>query len=212
MITQQRLDGLHIKTGATLGQIAAEATLLDLAAGLIPQALRGLGLSNAAEWTLTEALQDADTPVAKALLTVLLVLDAEIHADTNGDLRVWSLPGFLSYRSRLSLVDYPLSTVRLPPLNPDGHYMFLSFNRAHYLAVRMDIHPRLGVAGHVRLAISSPVRPPQRLRASEQRLERQVLDRAIIDVAVAAGSEALSAPLNAVERAKLTEVLGKLVA
>jgi CO/xanthine dehydrogenase FAD-binding subunit len=212
MITQQHLDGLHIKTGATLGQIAADPTLLDFAGGLVPHALTAAGLSNAAGWTLAEALLEADSLVTKALLTTLLVLDAEIHAEANGARRVWPLPGFLSYRDHLPLADYPLSAVRLPPLNPDGHYVFLGFDRANYLAVRTDIHPRLGVAGHVRLASSSPVRPPQRLQVSEHRLERQVLDEAIIDAAVTAGSEALSVPLNAAERARLTEVLAKLAA
>ncbi|MCL4300079.1 MAG: hypothetical protein KJ077_30375, partial [Anaerolineae bacterium] len=76
-----------------------------------------------------------------------------------------------------------------------------------WLAVRLDLHERLRVAGHVRLALSSPARPPLRLRAVEERLERQVMSGDLIEAVVAGGDEDLTVPLTPMEQAALVEAL-----
>lgn len=209
-ITLNRPDGLHILARATVSQLTQAQALLMFANGLIATALKECNLN--AGWTLAGALHHVGTPAAHPLLTALLALDAEVSAVIEDATRVWPLPGFLSYRSRLPLDKYPLSTLRLPPLNAGGHYLLDSAAAGQYLAARIDLHPRLKVAGHVRLAAGGSTRIPQRLIAAEHRLDRQMLDEALIEAAVAAGSGALAPPLSDAEQSKLIEMLQGLIA
>ena len=71
----------------------------------------------------------------------------------------------------------------------------------------MTSHLRSGMAGHVRIAISSPTRPPVRLQAIEHRLERQVLEKELIRAAVVGANEDLLKPLTQVEEVRLVELL-----
>lgn len=206
-ITLNRADGLHILSKATLQQLLNDEALRLFADGLIPQALSAADNATIAQWTITEALHQDDFSQIKALITVLLALDAEVNAVVDDENRVWPLPGYLSYRSRLPIDKYPLNTLRLPPLNPDGHYHFRAIDESHYFAVRMDIHPKLKVAGHIRIAISSSTRPPERILAVEHRLDRQKLTKEVIETAVIAGNQAILAPLTQKEQVKLVEVL-----
>jgi CO/xanthine dehydrogenase FAD-binding subunit len=186
-----RPNGLHFLAEATLTQLAEDTTLSDFAGGLVSQALSHLPPSQARRWTLAKALHYPG-PEARPLLTALLVLDAEVAAVVAGESRVFPLPGFLTYRERLPLAEFPLNTLRLRPLNPDGQYQLTLASDGSCYALRLDLHPRLKVAGHVRLAVSSPTRPPVRLRAVEHRLERQKLTPALIEEAVQSGAEALA--------------------
>jgi CO/xanthine dehydrogenase FAD-binding subunit len=120
------------------------------------------------------------------------------------------LPGFLGYRASLPPERAPLETLRLPPLNPGGRYAFVASDNETFLAVRLDLNPALNVAGHVRIAASSVTRSPVRLVATEQRLERQVIDEGLIKTAIAAGSADLPTPLTQIEQPKLAEVLKRL--
>lgn len=210
-ITLNRANGLHILTKATLQQLLDDEALHLFADGLIPQALAEMDISTIGQWTVAEALHHDGLPQINAFVTVLLVLDAEVNTVVNDENRVWPLPGYLSYRSRLSLDKYPLNTLRLPPLNTDGHYRFAVVDEGHYLAVRMDIHPKLKVVGHIRIAISGPTRSPERILAVEHRLDRQELAEEVIKATIIAGSGALSIPLTEKEQAKLLEVLTGLV-
>lgn len=206
-IALSRADGLHILAEATLQQLIEDESLYLFADGLISRVFAEIDITTVATWTLSDALHHDGLPQINALLTVLLVLDAEVNSVVDDENRVWPLPGYLSYRSHLPIDKYPLNTLRLPPLNPDGHYIFAVVDEGHYLAVRMDIHPKLNVTGHVRIAISDPERPPERILAAEHRLDRQELTEEIIESAVTDGSRALSAPLTQRERAILVEVL-----
>ena len=210
-IILKRADGLHISTKATLQQLVDDESLRLFADGLIPQALAKMDKTTVSKWTVEEALHQEDLPLINGLVAVLLVLDAEVNAVVNDENRVWPLPGYLSYRSHLPLDKYPLHTLRLPPLNPDGHYRFAAIDGDSYLAVRMDIHPKLKVVGHIRIAISNPQRSPERILAAEHRLDRQQLKEEIIEVAVIAGDETLSVPLSKREQTKLIEVLMEFV-
>jgi hypothetical protein len=211
MITSYRPDGLHISAGATLRQIVEDETLLEYAGGLLPRALTESGLSDEGSWKLAQALFRAGSTAVKALMTALVVLDAEIKAEANDETWVWPLPGFLSYRSRLPADKYSLTSLRLPPLNLHGHYRFTALDKAHHLAVRLDIHPQLRVAGHVRIAVSGPMSQPYRVQPVEHRLERQVLNRELIAAALAeVGKE--EPALEAMERDGLTELLTELSA
>ena len=135
------------------------------------------------------------------------MLDAEIHTLVDEERRVLSLPGFLSYRANLPLDKVSLETLRLPPLNQGGRYAFTVSDNGAFLAVRLDLNPARNVAGHVRIAISSVTRPPIRLVAAEQRLERQVIDEQLIKAAIAAARADLPTPLTQIEQAELVEVL-----
>lgn len=209
-ITLVRPDGLHILTTATLPQMAGDEMLLEYADGLVPAALESIRLADDS-YTLANALQQAE-PHMKPLLIALLVLDAEVRAVIEDKSAVIPLPGFLTYRSSLSPDKISLSTLRLPPVNPDGHYLLSVDDRgSFYFAIRLDLHPRLKVAGHVRIAVSSTGRLPQRLQETEHRLDRQVLAARLIEAAVAAGSEELSSPLTGLEQAKLVEALAGLL-
>ena len=203
-------DGIHLPAQALLQELAEDETLHQFGGGLVSQALSEPGLLNLAARSLAETLHQPELSAISALVTPLLVLDGEIQAFVDGEKRIFSLPGFFGYRSRLPLDKFPLSAVRLPPLNPDGRYFFSSIAMNQYLAARMDIHPTLKIAGHVRVAISNPKQLPQRLEAIEGRLERQVLEDGLIEMAVDAGRKTLVEPLGDLETAALINVLKKL--
>jgi CO/xanthine dehydrogenase FAD-binding subunit len=186
-----RPDGLHLLAEATLAQLAEDATLSGFADGLVSQALGHIPPPQAADWTLAQALHHSG-PESRPLLTALLVLDADAAAVVAEETRVFPLPGFLTYRDRLPPAEFPLNTLRLPPLNPDGRYQLSLAGDGFCYALRLDIHPRLKVAGHVRLAVSSPTRAPARLQAVEHRLERQELTPALIEDALQSSGERLA--------------------
>jgi hypothetical protein len=201
-----RPDGLYISTHATWPQLATDENLRHFANGLIPMAL----YDEDPLWTLAEVLHHTG-PQTYPLLTALLILDAEVNAIVDDKQPVFPLPGFLTYRSKLSLDKFPLKAIRLPPINPNGHYSLTTANGGFCTAVRMDLHSRLKIAGHVRIAISSPTRSPTRLQAIEQRLEGQVLTKELIQAAVAATDEDLLKPLTKMEQIRLAEVLQGLI-
>ena len=170
-----RPNGLHILTKATLHRLATDETLLIFAAGLLTRTIAEVPPCDQTTWTLARVLHYAGFGPSNGLLTALLVLDAEINAVVDDETRIFPLPGFLGYRNHLPPDKYPLNTLRLPPLNPDGHYLFTVLSRGHYLAARLDIHPELKIAGHVRIALSSPPRPPPSFAAPPHPLDRQAL-------------------------------------
>ena len=208
-VTTNQPDGLYLSTQATLRQLLEDEPLPTFAAGLLHAAL--VETCNLQPVTcnlsLAEALHDAGGPETYPLLTALLALDAEVHTQLGEDRRVLPLPAFLSYRPSLPPDKVPPESVRLPPLNPGGHFVFAVSGDGAWLAVRLDLHERLRVAGHVRLALSSPTRLPLRLRAIEDRLERQVMTGDLTEAAVAGGDEDLAAPLTPMERTALVEAL-----
>ncbi|MCB0163301.1 MAG: hypothetical protein KDI79_03675 [Anaerolineae bacterium] len=207
-ITLVRPDGLYLTTKATLGQLAQDQMLQDFADGLLPTILAHFDLTDETSLTLAEALHRTDSLVADALLTGLLVLDADVNAVIEDETRVFPLPGFLTYRSRLPLEQFPLNLMRLPPLNPGGHYRFAA-SEPYYMTVRLDLHPELMVTGHVRLAAAGPNQPPQRLSLIEARLDRQELDIPLIEAALALG-RGPEQPLHAVEAQVLRQILHSL--
>jgi len=202
---------LYILAKATLQQLTEDENLRSFAGGLIPYALARPTLAQNANLVLAQALHQSHVPLVNALITALLVLDAEINAVVDDETRTWPLPGFLSYRSRLSLDKYPHNTLRLPPLNPGGHYIFSTLARDHFLAVRTDIHPGVNLAGHIRIAISGPERPPQRITAAEHRLDRQTLSQASINAAIQAANEKMAEPLTKTEQKGLIKILSGLI-
>jgi CO/xanthine dehydrogenase FAD-binding subunit len=209
IITHVQPNGLYLVTQATLAQLVEDEAVRAFAGGLLYTALLKtchLQLATC-NLCLAEVLHQADSPQTYPLLTALLVLDAEIHALIGEDRRILSLPGFLSYRPSLPPDKVPLETLRLPPLNPGGHYAFAVADNGAFLAVRLDLNPALNVAGHVRIAASSITRPPTRLIAAEERLERHVLAEEMIKTAIAAGSADLLTPLTQIEAVKLVETL-----
>jgi CO/xanthine dehydrogenase FAD-binding subunit len=189
--------------------MAQEEALLAFADGLVPAAIGHVKLPGDT-WSLASALHHPGLQV-NPLVTALLVLDAEVTTVIDDRARVFPLPGFLTYRPSLSLDRISLSTLRLPPLNPDGHYLLSIDDDDFCFALRLDLHPGLKVAGHVRLAVAGSDRLPQRLQATEHRLERQVFEAELIEAAVAAGSEELSPPLTHLERVKLVTALAGLL-
>ncbi len=195
-------DGLHILARTPLSQLAEDETLLNFADGLILEALAHTTLPDGLAWTLTGALYHPG-PQTNPLMVALLVLDAELRAVIDEEQRILPLPGFLTYRASLFPDKFPCDTLRLPPLNQDGHYLLSLTDDGFCFAVRLDLHPELKVAGHVRIAVSSPTRSPLRLQATEYRLDRQVLNRGLIEAAVTAGSEELLVPLTKAEQARL---------
>lgn len=205
-IVQIRPDGLHISAPATLQQLAGDETLNQFAYGLVSRSLAALDLADSGARSLAEALYEPG-PQAWPLVTALLVLDAEVNAVVGDDKRLLPLPAFLNYRAALPADRIKLTTVRLPPLNPNGHYRLVASASGGYLALRLDLHPKLGVAGHVRLAASGPGRAPERLRAVEQRLEWQVLSESLIDAALMTGSAEIVPPLPEQEQAELGRLL-----
>jgi hypothetical protein len=207
-IALTRPDGIHILTRATLLQLADDEVLRVFAAGLLPNALAHIDASDQATWTLAHTLHQVE-PQTYPLLLTLLVLDAEVSGVIDETRRVLSLPGFLTYRAGLSPEQFTFDMVRLPPLNPDGHYI-LNVAADFSCAIRLDLHPRLKVAGHVRVAISSSMHGPQRLQAAEHRLDRQLLAAELIAAAVAAGSRELSTPLTQAQQNRLIETIDKV--
>lgn len=191
-IVQIQPDGLHLSAGATLPQLAADETLATFADGLLVKTLNEADPAQLPALTLAEALHLLEPAPVRSLLTALLALDAEVRLEVEAQGRILPLPGFLSYCSRLPLADFPLSAVRLPPLNPDGHYLFSTLNPDRFMVLRLDLHPVERLAGHVRVALSRPGQLPQRLTSIEARLERQVLSEALIEVAVKAEEPALT--------------------
>jgi hypothetical protein len=205
-IALTRPDGVHILTKTPLLQLADDEVLRVFAAGLIPNALAQIEAPAQVAWTLAHTLHHVE-PQIYPLLLALLVLDAEVSGVIGETRRVLPLPGFLAYRADLSSEKFTFDMVRLPPLNPDGHYLL---NRAadFSCAIRLDLHPRLKVAGHVRVAISSSTHSPQRLPATEHRLDRQRLTAELIAVAVAASSRELSTPFTEAQQNSLIETIG----
>ncbi len=195
-------DGLRISITSSLSQLAAHEVVTGFAAGLIPAAVAQTEVSA----TLAEALFYGG-PAIYPLFTTLLVLDAEVEATVDDKRRVFPFPSFLSYRSRLAPRKLSFNHLRLPPLNPDGHYALTFTTDKSCLAVRLDLHPRHKVAGHVRIALSSATRFPIRLQAAEHRLDRKVVARSTIEEAAAGGRRPGSRPLSIAERAMLIEVL-----
>ena len=207
MIQTPRLDpdGLRLPTQLTLAQLANDAIVQPFAAGLVTQALKHSHFLP----TLAEALHYPGSET-HPLLATLLILDAEVEAVIGGGRRTFPLPGFLSYRANLPLQEFPLSSVRLPSLNPDSHFFFLPTDPQAFLILRLDLQPLRKVMGHVRLATSRPTQIPQRLHIVEHRLERQTLTESCIERAIAASNEDVAGPLSLAEQAKLREVLGEL--
>jgi hypothetical protein len=78
-------------------------------------------------------------------------------------------------------------------------------------AIRLDLHPQRKLAGPVRIAISSPTRAPIRLRALEHRLERQVLNKELIQTAIMAINQNLPRPLSQSEQIHLNQILQELI-
>ncbi len=198
-------DGLNLNPQATLHQLHDQQEIQQFAEGFIPKAL-----SQTADLspTLLQVIQ-ADSMGQPTLYTVLLVLDAEIKTVVTGKLRRLPLLTFRSYQQKLQNIQP--TAVRLPPLNPDGHYHLETSAEGTTIAVRLDIHPEKGIAGHVRLAVSSPQRPPTRLIEGEARLDWQRLTPDLIDAAIETGSRNLSEPLTPAEQIGLREVLRRFV-
>jgi CO/xanthine dehydrogenase FAD-binding subunit len=199
-----RIDGLYISTHATWPQLAADETLHHFANGLIPMALHHKNTSS----TLAELLHHTG-PQTYPLLTALLVLDAEVNAVVDDKEPAFPLAGFLTYRAKLSPEKFPLDTVRVPPLTPNGHYFLTIANDGFCTAFRLDLHPHLNVAGHVRIAVSSPTRAPTRLSALEFRLERQTLTPDFIETAIAVAVADLQKPLTQSEQTHLNRCVAK---
>jgi CO/xanthine dehydrogenase FAD-binding subunit len=207
-ITFNRPDGLYLSAQATLSQLLEDEALPLFAAGLLHTAvMTTLNVERSTfNLSLAEALHHTTGPETYPLLTALLALDAEVQALTEEKRRVLPLAGFLSYRASLPPDKAPLEAVRLPPLNPGGRYAFAGGVDKTCLAVRLDLHETRRIAGHVRLAVSSPIRPPMRLHTVEDRLERQRVEAELIEAAVAARGEALTPA----ERVELVEMLKSL--
>jgi len=199
-------DGLRIATQASLGHLAADELCNEFAGGVFVTALDHTPFTG----SLAEALH-APYHQTNALLTTLLILDAEVEALTDDKRRVFPLPAFLSYRPSLTLDKFPLTSVRLPPLNPDGHYRFKTVANDAFVAARLDLHPWLKVMGHVRLAVSGPTRPPTRLQATEHRLDRQVLSHYLIEAAFATTNEMGDPPLSSAEWVAVGDILSELI-
>ena len=207
-------EGLRIPLEMSLAEMGQDELLSQFAMGLIPTALQHI----AATFPLSTALYQ-ETSALYPLWTVLLALDAELEGVVEGTSRLFPLPGFFSYRASLTPDKISPRTLRLPPLNPGGHFILspiasdshLSPNGRTpadgHLAVRLDLEPTSQILGHVRLAVSRPDRFPFRLRTIEHRLDRQVLTEAIVSVAVAEGQAKISPPLTTAEVEGLVQTL-----
>ena len=200
-------DGLYLAVESTPAQLAADPTLREFAAGLLVTALASL--PKACDTLTLADLVRYPGPEANGLLAALLALDSELIAGAGRDRRAVPLPGFLSYRHRLVPDNFSPHTLRLPPLNQDGHYMFNEIEDKDFLAVRYDCHPRLRVAGHIRIVIGGQSHTPQRLTAIEQRLDHQTLNEATINAALSAGNAGEAAPLAAAQLTRLAQMLGQ---
>lgn len=184
MTVKTNPDGLHLPANAPLQQLMADDSLRGFADGLLPRVVAATLPAGEHVCPFTELLH-SQSPAFGGVLAALLALDAEVIATVDGDRRVWPLSGFLSYRSRLAI--YPPEIVRLPPLNPDSHYL-LTGEPDRVLVLRFDLHPQLRVLGHVRLAVAGKKLPPQRLMAIEHRLERRTLTHQLLGEIKIAGN------------------------
>jgi CO/xanthine dehydrogenase FAD-binding subunit len=187
-------------------QLATDETLCKFANGLIPKALHYEDTS----WTLAQLLHHTG-PQTYPLLTALLILDAEVNALVEDKQPAFPLPGFLMYRAKLSPEKFPLHTIRLPSLNSDGRYYLTIAGDGFCAAIRLDLHPKLYLTGHVRIAISSPSRTPTRLRGLEHRLKRQLFNKEVIQTAILAANQTLSKPLSKDEQIHLNRILQGLI-
>jgi CO/xanthine dehydrogenase FAD-binding subunit len=204
-VTLTQADGLHVNARVTLTQLATDGPLTTFADGLLAVALTA---TNTPEQTLAAALCRVNARYSP-LLAALLALDAEVVAMIDDERRVFPLPGFLTYRTRLPLDRFPPSTLRLPPLNPGGRYHFVTSDEAGCAVVRADVHPELRVAGHVRIVLSDQADlPPRRLLNLEHRLERQVLNAALLDAAL---NEAGDPAITPAQRHHLADTLRLLL-
>lgn len=211
-ITFEQPDGLYLSTGAALAQLLEAEAVPAFAGGLLHAALTTtFNLQPSTTLSLAEVLHHTGGPETYPLLTALLTLDAEVHAQVGEDKRVLPLPGFLSYRSSLSPERAPLNALRLPPLNSGGRYQFAVIEGGSWLAARLDLHETLHVVGHVRLALSSPTRPPQRLQGIEDRLDRQVMNQAALETALVAGTANIVPVLTPAEQTALRATLNRLI-
>lgn len=212
-VTFEQPDGLYLSTGATLAHLLEAETVQSFAGGLLHAALTTTFNLQPLIFNLSlaEALHYTGGPETYPLLTALLTLDAEVHAQVGEDKRVLPLPGFLSYRSSLPPERAPLNVLRLPPLNPGGRYHFALIKGGSWLAARLDLHETLRVAGHVRLTLSSPTRPPQRLQAIEDRLDRQIMNQAVLETALVEGTANIAPALTPAEQSALLTALNQLI-
>lgn len=201
-VTLLRPDGLHLLARASLADLAVDPGLEAFAGGLVAEAIAQSRLN--LQHSLAQALYHLG-PEANPLLLCLLIFDAEVSSVVEDERRVFPLPGFLTYRTRLSPDRVSPSTLRLPPLNPDGHYLLDTAGEDFSFAIRLDLHPYLKVAGHVRIAVSSSTRLPVRLLAAEHRLNRQVMTEGLLKAAISAGSAGLQDPLTEKEQASLVK-------
>lgn len=211
-ITFEQPDGLHLSASATLAHLLEAEAVQAFAKGLLHAALiTTFNLQPSTTLSLAEALRYTGGPETYPLLTALLTLDAEVHAQVGEDRRVLPLPGFLSYRTSLSPERAPLQALRLPPLNPGGRYQFAVIEGESWLAARLDLHEKLRVAGHVRLTISSPTRSPQRLQGVEDRLDRQIMSQTVLETILATGTANITPTLTSTEQTTLLAVLNQLI-
>ncbi|NJN98587.1 MAG: hypothetical protein HC875_33095 [Anaerolineales bacterium] len=212
-ITFEQPDGLYLSTGAALARLLEAEAVQAFAGGLLHAALTTTFNLQPSTFNLSlaETLHHSGGPESYPLLTALLTLDAEVHAQVGEDRRVLPLSGFLSYRASLPPERAPLQALRLPPLNPGGRYQFAVIEGESWLAARLDLHEKLRVAGHVRLTISSPTRSPQRLQSIEDRLDRQVMSQAVLETALVAGTTDITPPLTQAEQTALLAALNQLI-
>jgi hypothetical protein len=173
-------DGIYLSPQATLLQLTEESLLQEYADGLIPQAIEHL---LQADISLVELLFTTETEYYP-LFTTLICLDAEIKTIFKEKIRAFPLPALLTYQQKLATGSISIRELRLPPLNFGGHYSLTVPEDGFCVATRMDIHPTKLVAGHVRISINSPNRPPVRVEEIERRLTWQVLNQAIIEEAI----------------------------
>lgn len=204
-ISIMQADGLHLNAQATWLNLMDDEPLAAFADGLLKAGLAPLQ-SLGASVSLGEMLHHIEAET-NPLWVVLLALDAEITAIVQTKRRAMPVPAFVSYRARMPLDTHPLSTVRLPPLNPDGHYHLRSDTDV-WVALRYDQHPQKRVLGHVRVALSAESRAPLRLHATEDHLERKTPTPARLREAVQMGGQ--EASLSADEAAAVESVLGNV--
>lgn len=211
-ITLSQPDGLYIPTSATLAQLLEDEPLRAFADGLLYTAvLQTCNLQPATCNLLLAQTLHHPGPEAYPLLTALLALDAEVRAARGDETRILPLPGFLSYRASLPPDKVPLQAVRLPPLNQGGYYRFAVFENGGYGAIRFDLHPVMRVAGHVRLALSSPARFPVRLVPIEERLDRRALTEGLVEEVITTSDQNLPDSLTPVEKSALLRTLKELL-
>jgi hypothetical protein len=207
LITQVKPDGLYINTAATLHRLIGDEHLQQFATGLVVNAITEAVAAENHLQTVHAVLFE-QTGTFNGLLVACLALDAELKTVINDQQRIFTLAGFFSYRDRLA--EIPLPLLRFPSLNPDGHYLFAVIDQSSYMAVRLDLHPGLGVAGHVRIALGGAQRLPTRLRAIENRLERQVLTPTQIEKALLSENIGTVPVLSPTEREQLSAILHRL--